>query len=57
MSPEVFQELCRGCMKKDTCEYIPTDGVLIRCLDKQPMPQEEDDDEYRMSEEDSFDAI
>lgn len=28
------QKICDDCILKDTCEYIPEEFELVRCLDK-----------------------
>ncbi len=28
-------KLCEDCAKRKACEFIPTRGMLIRCLDRQ----------------------
>jgi hypothetical protein len=35
MTSHVVQELCTDCVKSNSCEYIPTWGKLLRCLDRQ----------------------
>lgn len=35
MPLQAVQELCAGCLKRETCEYIPSEGKLLRCLDRQ----------------------
>jgi hypothetical protein len=34
MAVRKMHELCKDCLNKDTCDYIPSEGNLIRCLDK-----------------------
>ncbi len=31
----VVKRLCDNCLKKKNCDYVPTSGKLLRCLDRQ----------------------
>ncbi|MEI6633644.1 MAG: hypothetical protein WCP22_07485 [Chlamydiota bacterium] len=35
MPAQAAHEYCEDCIRKDRCEYRPTAGTLLRCLDKQ----------------------
>ena len=35
MSAQAAHEYCEDCTRKVRCEYKPTAGTLLRCLDKQ----------------------
>ncbi|MEJ2745781.1 MAG: hypothetical protein P8123_08880 [bacterium] len=37
----VVKQLCDDCLKKKDCDYIPTSGKLLRCLDRQTVQPSE----------------
>ncbi len=47
------QRYCEDCLKKYHCEYKPTEGTLLRCLDKQTAPDAGSEDAYAQATSDS----
>jgi hypothetical protein len=42
MVSEVMIHLCDDCLKRKACDYVPTSGKLLRCLDRQTAQAAED---------------
>lgn len=46
MAAQAARDYCEGCTRKDHCEYKPTSGTLLRCLDKQIATAQPSSDPY-----------
>jgi hypothetical protein len=41
MPAQAAENYCEDCTRKEQCEYRPTAGTLLRCLDKQTASSED----------------
>lgn len=56
MAVKTLHVLCQDCLNRETCNYIPGEGSLIRCLDRQTAEGKKRGDPVKLSAALSADA-